>query len=87
MTASRPGRAAGVGFLAGVALVAVSGAGASAWRAPVVGAAAGLLASALRALIALGRAEVRREGVPGRAYRAPVAALLLALLLAAVATA
>ena len=55
-------------------------------RGSVVGAAAGLLASALRALIGLGRAELARQGVPGRAYRAPVTALVLALILAAVAT-
>lgn len=79
--------AAGVGLVVGLLLAVASGAGVAAWRAPVVGAAAGLVIVALLDLGALGRAELQRRPVPGRAYRTPVLTLLTALVLAAVATA
>lgn len=75
-----------LGAAVGVGIAVLAGAGGSAWRAPVVGAAAGLLVGGLRRLVLLASLEWRREATGPRAYLAAVAPLLAALVLAGVAT-
>ena len=75
-----------VGAAVGIGIVVLSGAGPAAWRAPVVGAAAGLLVGGLRRLIAVARLEWRRQAPTGRTYLAAVVPVVVALLLAGVAT-
>lgn len=86
MRSDRLGPVVLVGAAGGLAIAALAGAGTAGWRAPVVGAAAGLLVGGLRRLVALARLEWRREAPAGRAYAGAVGPLLLALVLAALAT-
>ena len=76
-----------LGAALGAWIAALAGFGPGAWRAPVVGTAAGLMVLALARLAGLARREWRREPTPGRAYLAVSLLLLAALVLAGVATA
>ncbi len=86
MTAIRLGPGVARGVLLGSGIALLAGTGTAGWRAPVVGAAGGLLVGGLRRLVVLARLEWRRDSPPGRAYLGAVAPILSALLLAAAAT-
>lgn len=75
------------GVALGLVLALVAGGGPAWWRAPVVGAAAGLLVVGLGRLRVLAGREWRREAPGPRAYVGAVWPLVAALVLAGVATA
>ena len=87
MTAPRLLPAVAVGFGVGVVLAVLAGGGVAVWRAPTVGVAAGLLVVGLRRVLVLARREWRRDAPDRRAYVAAVLPLVVALLLAGIATA
>lgn len=87
MTTPRLLPAVAVGSAVGVVLAVLAGGGPAAWRAPTIGIAAGLLVVGLRRVMVLARREWRRDAPDRRAYVAAVLPLVLALLLAGVATA
>lgn len=75
-----------VGVAAGTGIAALAGFDPGAWRAPVMGAAAGSLALAVARLAGLARREWRHDRPPGRAYLGVVGPLVAALVLAGLAT-